>query len=207
MRGTVTGLRGPHSIGDLLPAVYSEDDFAQRFTGALDEVLAPVLSTLDCMDAYFAPALAPADFVDLLARWVALPLGDGWSLERRRRLVAAAVALHRRRGTRGGLADLVALVTGGEVEIIESGGCVASADPDAPLPGSGRPWLHVRVRVADPASVNADRLDDLIAANKPAHLPHSFDVLPTDVLPNGALSISGPLIEAPSRDPSAQENA
>jgi phage tail-like protein len=180
VRGTAADLVNAHPIGEVLPAVYSEDDFAQRFTGALDEVLAPVLATLDCLDAYFSPALAPADFVDMLAYWVALPLGEGWSVRRRRRLVAAAVALHRRRGTRGGLADLVALVTGGEVEIIESGGCVASAVAGAPLPGSNRPWLHVRVRVADPAAVNADRLDDLIATNKPAHLPHSFDVLPQE---------------------------
>jgi hypothetical protein len=77
----------------------------------------------------------------------------------------------------------VALVTGGEVEIIESGACTASTEPGAPLPGSNRPWVHVRVRVADPSTVNADRLDELIATNKPAHLPHSFDVLPVEVLP------------------------
>jgi phage tail-like protein len=170
----------PHPIGELLPALYSEDDFAQRFTGALDDLLAPILSTLDCMDAYFAPALAPGDFVEMLAGWVALPLGDGWSLDRRRRLVAAAVALHRRRGTRSGLADLIGLVTGGEVEIVESGGCVGSIESGAPLPGTDRPGVHVRIRTTGPEDVNPERLDDLIATNKPAHLPHSFDVLPTE---------------------------
>lgn len=180
MRGTVLDLRSPHPIGELLPAVYSDDDFAQRFVAALDELLAPILSTLDCLDAYLDPALAPADFVDWLAGWVALPLDEAWSLERRRRLVAAAVALHRRRGTRHGLAELVALATGGEVEIIESGGCVGGGEPGTALPGSGRPGLHVRVRVPDPSAVNAARLDELVAANKPAHLPHSFDVQPRE---------------------------
>jgi phage tail-like protein len=179
-RGIVLDLPSPHPIGDLLPGVYSEDAFAQRFTGALDEVLAPVVSTLDCLSAYFDPALAPDDFVEWLAGWVALPLDAGWSPQRRRRLVAAAVALHRRRGTRGGLADLVAMVTGGQVEVSESGGCVGSADPGGALPGDARPHLHVRVRVPDPASVNLARLADLVAANKPAHLPHTVEVLPEE---------------------------
>jgi phage tail-like protein len=179
-RGTVPGLRSPHPVGELLPALYSGDDLAQRFTGALDEVLAPVLSTLDCLDSYLDPALAPGDFVDWLAGWVALPLGEGWSLQRRRRLVAAAATLHRRRGTRGSLADLVALVTGGEVEVSDSGGCVASPEPGGPLPGRAEPGLHVRVRVADPSSVDLVRLTDLVAANKPAHLPHTVEVLPEE---------------------------
>jgi phage tail-like protein len=178
--GTVADLATPHPIGELLPAVYSEDDFTQRFTGALDEVLAPVLSTLDCLDAYLDPSLAPTDFVDWLAGWVALPLGEGWSIERRRRLVAAAVALHRRRGTRGGLADLVALVTGGQVEVSESGGCAASPQAGGDLPGQAQPYLRVRVRVSDPAGVNLVRLTDLVAANKPAHLPHTVEVVPEE---------------------------
>ena len=180
MRGTIAGLASPHPIGEQLPAIYADDNFAQRFTGALDEVLAPVLSTLDCLDAYFDPALAPADFVDWLATWVALPLDEAWSLERRRLLVTAAVTLHRRRGTRSGLADLIALVTGGRVEILESGGCTASAEPGATLPGSAQPGLLVRVRVRDPRSVDAKRLSALVAANKPAHLPHVVEVVPED---------------------------
>jgi phage tail-like protein len=177
MRGTVLGLRSPHPIGGLLPSAYAEDSLAQRFTGALDEVLAPVLSTLDCLDAYFDPALAPADFVDMLAAWVALPLDESWTLDRRRALVAAAVDLHRRRGTPSGLAELVALATGGRVEILESGGCVASEQPGSRLPGTSRPGLHVRVWVPDPRAVDAGRLANLVAASKPAHLPHSVEVL------------------------------
>jgi phage tail-like protein len=178
MRGTVAGLASPHPLGELLPALYADDEFAQRFTGALDEVLAPVVSTLDCLDAYFDPALAPADFVDWLAGWVALPLDESWSVERRRLLVSAAVTLHRRRGTRAGLADLITLVTGGTVEVHESGGCVPSDLPGGKLPGTARPGLLVRVRVRDPRTVNAAQLDALIATNKPAHLPHTVEVLP-----------------------------
>jgi phage tail-like protein len=176
VRGTVAGLASPHPIAELLPALYADDDFAQRFTGALDEVLAPVLSTLDCLDAYLDPAVAPADFVAWLAGWVALPLDELWTTAQRRALVAAAVALHRRRGTRDGLGELLRLVTGGAVEISESGGCTGSAVPGGPLPGTDRPYLHVRVRVADPSTVDSGRLSDLVAGQKPAHLPHTVEV-------------------------------
>jgi phage tail-like protein len=177
VRGTVVGLRSPHPISGVLPALYAEDDLAQRFTGALDEVLAPIVSTLDCLDAYFDPALAPADFVDWLAGWVALPLDESWTLDQRRALVAAAVDLHRRRGTPSGLAELVALATGGRVEILESGGCVASELPGGRLPGTSRPGLHVRVWVRDPRRVDQLRLSNLVGEHKPAHLPHTVEIL------------------------------
>ena len=43
MRGTVPGLPTPYRMAELLPAVYQEEDpFIQRFTGGLDDVLAPL---------------------------------------------------------------------------------------------------------------------------------------------------------------------
>ena len=67
MRGAVPGLPTPHPIGLALPALYLDDGFTQRFTAGLDEVLAPVLLTLDCLDAYLDLELAPPDFLDWLA--------------------------------------------------------------------------------------------------------------------------------------------
>ena len=61
MRGTVPGLASPHPLGETLPALYADDSFAQRLCQGLDEVLAPLLSTLDCLPAYLDPATAPAD--------------------------------------------------------------------------------------------------------------------------------------------------
>lgn len=177
MRNTVPGLASPHPIGEWLPALYQEDDFAQRFVGALDEVLAPVFAVLDSLDSYLDPWVAPADFVDMLAGWVALTVDEGWSVEQRRELVSRAVSLHRGRGTAQGLAVHIGVVTGGEVEIEESGGCVWSGEPGGWLPGSATPRLHVRVRVADPTAVDTRRLDALIAEVKPAHLPHTVELV------------------------------
>lgn len=177
MRGLIPGLESPHPIGLRLPALYAEDGFTQRFCSAFDVVLAPVFATLDGLPAYLDPALAPDDFLDWMAGWVGLVLDESWSIERRRELVARAVALHRWRGTRAGLAEHVRLVTGGEVEVTESGATGWSTRPSAELPGSDTPSLHVRIRVIDPSTVDLGRIDRLVAATKPAHLPHTVEVV------------------------------
>ncbi|MGW2090124.1 hypothetical protein ACWCQ6_35010, partial [Streptomyces sp. NPDC001880] len=66
-RAAVPGLASRYPIGGLLPALYADDDLAQRFTAGLDTVLAPVLSTLDNLPAYFDPLLTPADFLPWLS--------------------------------------------------------------------------------------------------------------------------------------------
>lgn len=177
MRTGIDDLPTPHPIGARLPAVYLEDDFTQRFTAALDAVLAPVLATLDCFAGYLDPQLAPPDFVDWLAGWVALGLDESWSPEQRRELVAHAVELHRWRGTRRGLADHVRLLTGGEVEVTDSGGCSSSDRPDGPLPGSGPSGVLVRVRVPDPSAVDRERLAAAVAEAVPAHVRATVEVL------------------------------
>ncbi|MGW1926113.1 phage tail protein [Streptomyces massasporeus] len=63
----------------------------------LDVVLAPLFNVLDSLEAYFSPALAPADFVDYLATWVGAELDGDEPLALRRHAVASAVALHRAR--------------------------------------------------------------------------------------------------------------
>ena len=94
MRGTVPGLASPHPLGETLPALYAEDSFAQRLCQGLDEVLAPLLSTLDCLPAYLDPATAPADLVEWLAGWVGVAIAPGMPEKRRRQLVAAAARLY-----------------------------------------------------------------------------------------------------------------
>ncbi len=177
MRGTVTPLTSPHPIGGLLPGVFADDELLQRFVAAFDDVLAPVFTTLDCLDAYFDPSVAPSDFVDWLAHWVALPLADEWPAQRRRALVARAVELHGWRGTRRGLQALLEMVTGGRVEVFDSGGCVASPVSGGSLPGATTPGILVRVAVRDLSTVDAARLDALIALDKPAHVPHVLELV------------------------------
>lgn len=177
MRGTIEGLDSPHPIGMRLPGLYADDDFTQRFVSAFDTVLASIFLTLDCLPAYFDPRLAPEDFLDWLADWVGLTVDESWTLERRRDVVSHAVELHSWRGTRRGLAKHLRLITGGEVEITDSGATAWSVRPQTRLPGSDRPALRIRILVHDPSTVDRRKLDALVAGAKPAHLPHTIEVV------------------------------
>lgn len=171
MRAGINHPPTAHPIGHALPAVYHEHEFVQQFTAALDEVLAPVLTTLDCFAAYLDPHTAPEDFLDWLAGWVALSLDDTWTLRQRRALVAAAVELHRWRGTRKGLAQHVELLTGGTVEVVDNGGSGWSPRPGSPPPGTPVPHIEVTVRTRADTTVDPDRIRKLIVDSLPAHVP------------------------------------
>ncbi|MFJ3710158.1 phage tail protein [Streptomyces sp. NBC_01387] len=185
MRGSIDGLESSVPIGTMLPAVFADDDMIQRFVGGLDEVLAPILNVLDCLDAYFTPSLAPTDFTRWLGWWVGAETDgiqddDPQGEARLRAAVAAAARLHRIRGTRAGLAEAVWLAFGVEPEITESGGAAWSARPRGPFPGESRPRLHVAVRLSAPTDADVYRLDNLVAAARPAHMPYTVQVTATE---------------------------
>jgi phage tail-like protein len=173
MRGGLDEPPTPHPIGHTLPAVYQEHEFVQRLTAALDEVLAPVLLTLDSFAAYLDPHTAPQDFLDWLAGWVALSLDDTWTPSQLRALVAEAVELHRWRGTRKGLAKHVELLTGATVEVVDNGGTGWSPRPGAPPPGTPVPRIQVTVRTRSDTSVDTVRIRKMIVDSLPAHVPVS----------------------------------
>ena len=181
-RGTVPGLASPYRIAEFLPSVYQEEDpFVLRFTAGLDDVLAPVLSTLDNLDAYVDPHLTPEDFLTWLSGWVGAVVDETTPLALRRAAVAQAAALHRSRGTPDGLRELVELLTGGVVEVADSGGASWSPTPDATPPGEANPWVRVRVSVeqASEQTLAAMRsaVEAAVAAAKPAHVAHSVEVV------------------------------
>lgn len=177
MRGLVTDVPSPHSMLGVLPGVYAEDELARRLVSAFDDGLAPIFVTLDNFACYLDPALTPPDFLGWLARWVVSVDDPELAEERRRVLVGRAVELHARRCTKGGLADLVELVTGVAPEIEESGGTAWSAEPGAAPPGESTPEVLVRLRVPDPERIDARSLDALVAAVRPAHVPYRVEVI------------------------------
>jgi phage tail-like protein len=176
VRGMVDGLASPHPLGEALPGVYLDDEFTQRFTGALDPVLAPVFSVLDNLASYLDPTLTPADFVDWLAGWLGVPLGPHMPVERRREALARIVAIYGRRGTVQGLTDELELLTGGTVDVQDNGGTTWSSTPGTPLPGRPQPRVAIRVQVDDPGRVDTARVVAAVAAAKPANVPHAVQV-------------------------------
>ncbi|OKJ38996.1 MULTISPECIES: phage tail protein [unclassified Streptomyces] len=177
-RAAVPGLASRYPIGGMLPALYADDDLAQRFTAGLDTVLAPVLSTLDNLPAYFDPALAPADFLPWLASWVGADLDPEPPLELRRAVVARAVELHRWRGTRRGLIEQLRLCFGVHSDIRDGGGVAWSSEPGAALPPAPTGELLVRVWAPHGGQVDANRVLDVVAASCPVHLTCRVEILP-----------------------------
>ena len=62
-------------------------------------------------------------------------------------------------------------------EITESGGTTGSSTSGGQLPGSTMPALTVTVRVPQPDLVPLDRLQALVEANRPAHVPCTVRVV------------------------------
>ncbi|WP_405901267.1 phage tail protein [Streptomyces sp. NBC_00727] len=186
MRTGIPGLPTPHPLVDQLPAVYLEQDFLRRFLTALDDVLAPVLLTIDNLPAHLDPRSAPDDFLAWLAQWVAVESPEDSPVERRRETVRGAVARHARRGTSAGLADAVRLAAGTEPEITESGGTAWSTGPLTALPGAPRPWVTIRLREQPGQTIDRARLEERIGTEVPAHVGFTLEILPPDGGAGGA---------------------
>lgn len=177
-RAAVPGLPSPHPIGELLPALYADDDFAQRFTAGLDTVLAPVFATLDNLPGYFQPRLAPADFLAWLATWLAVEADPAWPEEVCRTVVQRATELHRWRGTRRGLQERLGLVLGVGAQIVDGGGVAWSTSPAPALPPAPSGELLVRVWPERTPEVDEEQVLAVVRASCPVHLSYRVQILP-----------------------------
>lgn len=170
MRGTVEGLTTPHPLAELLPGLYSQDTLAQALCSSLDEVLAPVIGTLDNLPAYLDLATTPDDLVPWLSRWVGMPIQAPMPVERLRDLLQSAVDLQGWIGTTRGVQLSLEALFGATTVVEESGGSDWSLDPHAPLPGDRVPSVTVRVSEGTGTPLDADRVETVVAAVTPAHV-------------------------------------
>ena len=172
MRGTIERLATPHQLGATLPAMYADDGVAMQLCAGLDDVLAPVLATLDCLPAHLDPWTAPPDLLRWLAYWVGLPEPPRLPEAGLRRLVASAHLLHAWCGTVRGIQLAVRLVLDVEAEVADNGGTTWSSEPRPGLPGTAEAW--VAIRVPEQALQSGDRpgLERLLHLVVPAHVPY-----------------------------------
>jgi phage tail-like protein len=170
VRGEVAGLASPHPLADGLPPAFFGSEFTSDFVAAFDDVLAPVFATLDHLDAYLDPRFAPDDFLRWLSGWLGFPVDERWPAERLRDHLAQAAEAVLWRGTLRGVAAAVAAYTGHRPEVTDTGGVAFSTGPYGPLPGTAAATLTVRV-TADPG-IDRDIVERIVAAAKPAHVPH-----------------------------------
>jgi len=125
---------GGSAVADL------ESPFAMRFLKALEEVLDPIVTLLDCLPAHLDPKLAPAEALHVMALWLGLPFEEHLPRDRQERLVENALEISRSRGTARGLQLLLELMfgdsdsEGNPMFIVKDGGYCAVGS--APAPGA-----------------------------------------------------------------------
>ena len=177
MRCRPCDLLSPQPLIDTMPAVYRGDPMTRLLCEAFDEQLAPVFATLDGLIAYLDPGTTPEDMLDWLAAWIGLTFDGHIDTLRKRELIAVGASMLPWRGTVKSIRAAVNSVFSQEVEIIESGGVSTSTESGAPPDGDELPMLVVRLITDAPNGVDVRRLDAIVAAVKPAHLPHRVEII------------------------------
>jgi phage tail-like protein len=172
----IEGLESPHPIGLELPGLFHDDDFTQRFCTALDEVLSPVFVTLDAIEAYVDPWLAPDDFLMWISDWLGIEIEEDLDEHRKRAMVANAANLFGWAGTAKGIADLVETYTGVRPEVTDSGGASWSSVPGGDVPGSADMTCKITLRVEDPSAIDEHRLQRLVRQSVPAHIVTTLEI-------------------------------
>jgi phage tail-like protein len=158
-----------------LPALYADDDFAMRLVSAFEEVLDPLVATLDNLPEHFDAGHAPRDVLELLTEWLALERDEQRSGEERRRIVQRAPELLSLRGTRAGLELALELAFPGvPFRIEDAGGVSWSLDPDDH--GMQAPASFVIYCDMPLAENRLAAVARLIEQAKPAHVGHRLRV-------------------------------
>lgn len=181
-----------------LPGIYAEEDeFMARYLMLFESFWAPIEQQIEAMPHYVDPEFTPAQLLPWLATWVDLTLDERWPEEKRRRLLSAAVALYRKRGTRLGLQEYLEIYTGARVRVTEHGahnfrlGPHARLGPGVALGTINKPHTFTVTAYlpAEPGEAYASpetkarlaaqrrrMLEAIIAAEKPAHTSYTLRV-------------------------------
>jgi len=127
-----------------LPDIYRRDaaalrdqpaPFAMRFLHALEEVLDPIVATLDSLPAHLSVDLAPEHALAGLASWLGVDDVESLPPDQLREAVSQAGALGRMRGTRGGLQLALRLFFPAlDLRIEDHGKVIVSEDIDGEPP-------------------------------------------------------------------------
>jgi phage tail-like protein len=173
----IPGLESAHPIGLELPGLFQDDDFTQRFCSALDEVLSPVFVTLDAIEAYVDPWLAPDDFLMWISEWLGVEIEEDLAEDRKRAMVAGAANLFGWAGTAKGIADMIETYTGVRPEVTDSGGASWSPVPGGDVPGSSAMSVQVVLRVDDPSTIDEHRVERLLRQTVPAHVVATLQIV------------------------------
>src|SRR5215475_4703854 len=177
MRGLMPGSAIAHPVAAQLPGVYQGEAVVEAFCAALDEVLAPVVLTLDSMPAYFDPQTTPQDMLAWLAGWLGINIDNAPPIAEQRAVIRAGADVLRWRGTAKGLREAIHLETGLDADIVDTGAVDWSSTPETPLPGEAGDRVIVRIIAAEPDMIDVGLVDKVVASNVPAAVNHGIEVV------------------------------
>ncbi len=184
---------------DHLPAIYREDELMGRFLMLFESFWAPIDRQIESLPFYFDPRMTPPELLPWLASWIDLVLDERWPVGKRRRLLRAAAALYRKRGTRQGLEEYLEIYTGTKPQIVEHRahnfrlGREARLGPGIALGRGNEPHTFTVVLRLPPLGAKEDgdgdrgerarlelarrrRIEAIIEAEKPAHAGYTLRI-------------------------------
>ncbi len=171
-RKLIPGLQSPFPMINYTSSMLIDDPVAQKICASLDEVLAPIISVLDCYDAYLDAQIAPLDFVRYMCSWILVNPELGWGEDVVRNALSHAIAFYGRRGTAMGIEGFFAAVLQMQVSVEESGSVTTSRDSTDPstwtVPVS--PTVTITVHGQDGAPIDLNLANLVLTTAVPAHV-------------------------------------
>lgn len=174
-RQGIPGARSPFPLIDRVPALLADDPLVDAFLAALDEVWAPIISTLDCFDAYLDPQTAPPDMVSYLGSWVLAPIDGARTEDDLRHDVTTAHSVAAWNGTGHLLQSRLVPREAEQVEISDPSGIFTSTTPTDPMQWPEADEPMITVTVTNPTVKGAAgrvRLTKIIRDLVPAHVAY-----------------------------------
>ncbi|EFM11319.1 phage tail protein [Paenibacillus curdlanolyticus YK9] len=118
-----------------LPAVYQEDaasrDLLERFLALIESFMTELDGTIASSPRWLDVDAMQGDYLRWLATWIGAVADPGWPEAKLRKLIKQMPELHRKRGTKAGLEQLVEIYTGERPIIVENHQLSAIPDPEA----------------------------------------------------------------------------
>jgi phage tail-like protein len=153
---------------DQLPVAMLDDDFLVRFLGIFQTMADSYIVQVDAIEHLLDVSVTPEPMVRFLGSWLgARTIDPSLDPMTQRRIVREQGRMLPWRGTVRGLRQLLEMVTGGPVVVVDSGGVYAEGDaPENPG--------HVHIEVLSLGWATEDDLIALIQSDLPASV--TFDL-------------------------------
>lgn len=102
-----------------LPAIYREDErsaaFLERFLSIFESAFVEVEEEIGSITKYLDAYGIPGEYLSWLASWLAVKIDETWDETAKRRFIAEAPGLFKKRGTRAGLLAVLRIYLGEDV--------------------------------------------------------------------------------------------